>query len=195
MRVKDYRELHIYQLAFESAMRIFHLTKAFPAEEKFALSDQIRRSSRSICSNIAEAWRKRRWCKWCKWGQIFKIDIYSFTRRLPVNRGQGKIFLCLPRSREEAYITVCIPTQERGNEGQKVSSQAVQGVGAASAAKASRINSLLHVVPALTNPMFPGNSWNPPWPSGCQEHENGVYALAFYCIFSKIRGNSTNPYP
>jgi len=61
MRVADYKELRVYKLAFESAMAIFELSKKFPAEEKFSLTDQIRRSSRSVCTNMAEAWRKRRY--------------------------------------------------------------------------------------------------------------------------------------
>jgi four helix bundle protein len=61
MKVADYKQLHVYHLAFETAMDIFTLSKKFPAEEKFALTDQIRRSSRSVCANIAEAWRKRRY--------------------------------------------------------------------------------------------------------------------------------------
>jgi four helix bundle protein len=61
MRVADYKQLRVYQLAFETAMKIFTSSKKFPAEEKFALTDQIRRSSRSVCANIAEAWRKRRY--------------------------------------------------------------------------------------------------------------------------------------
>ncbi len=61
MGVKDYRELKVYQLAFESAMTVFEMTRAFPREETYSLTDQIRRSSRSVCSNIAEAWRKRRY--------------------------------------------------------------------------------------------------------------------------------------
>jgi four helix bundle protein len=63
MTAKDYRELRVYQLAFETAVRIYEISKTFPAEEKYSLTDQIRRSSRSVCSNIAEAWRKRRYPK------------------------------------------------------------------------------------------------------------------------------------
>lgn len=59
--IGHFRDLDVYQVAFESAMRIFQLTKAFPSEERFSLTDQIRRSSRSVCSNIAEGWRKRRY--------------------------------------------------------------------------------------------------------------------------------------
>ena len=59
--VKNYRDLNVYQLAFNSAMRIFELSKKWPKEERYSLTDQIRRSSRSVCGNIAEAWRKRRY--------------------------------------------------------------------------------------------------------------------------------------
>ncbi len=51
----------MYGRAFDLAMDIFQVTKRFPAEEKFSLVDQIRRSSRSVCSNLAESWRKRRY--------------------------------------------------------------------------------------------------------------------------------------
>ena len=60
-RINSYRELGVYQGAMETAMEIFQLTKNFPAEEKYSMVDQIRRSSRSVCANIAEAWRKRRY--------------------------------------------------------------------------------------------------------------------------------------
>jgi four helix bundle protein len=59
--VQDYSELKVYQLGFASAMQIFRSSQKWPKEEKFALTDQIRRSSRSVCSNIGEAWRKRRY--------------------------------------------------------------------------------------------------------------------------------------
>ena len=60
-KIESVRDLDVYKMAFEAAMRIFHLTKTFPVEEKYSLTDQIRRSSRSVCSNLAEAWRKRRY--------------------------------------------------------------------------------------------------------------------------------------
>ena len=56
--IKHFRDLEVYQKAFQMAMKIFEITKAFPVEERYSLVDQIRRSSRSICSNLAEAWRK-----------------------------------------------------------------------------------------------------------------------------------------
>jgi four helix bundle protein len=60
---KDYRELRVYKLAFESALMLHELSKAFPAEERYSLTDQMRRSSRSVCANVAEAWRKRQYPK------------------------------------------------------------------------------------------------------------------------------------
>jgi four helix bundle protein len=60
-KINDYRELRVYQNSMEAAMDIFHMTKTFPVEERYSLVDQIRRSSRSVCANIAEAWRKRRY--------------------------------------------------------------------------------------------------------------------------------------
>ncbi len=59
--IRHHHELEVYQQAFDLAMRIFDLTKNFPLEEKYSLTDQIRRSSRSMCANIAEAWRRRRY--------------------------------------------------------------------------------------------------------------------------------------
>jgi four helix bundle protein len=59
--IRHFRDLEVYRRAFAAAMRIFELTKRFPSEEKFALIDQIRRASRSVCSNLSEAWRKRRY--------------------------------------------------------------------------------------------------------------------------------------
>ena len=59
--IRDHRELDVYRQAFDAAMRIFQITKAFPIDERYSLTDQIRRSSRSVCANLAEAWRKRRY--------------------------------------------------------------------------------------------------------------------------------------
>jgi four helix bundle protein len=60
-KITSYRDLHVYQNAIEAAMEIFELTKGFPPEERYSMVDQMRRSSRSVCANIAEAWRKRRY--------------------------------------------------------------------------------------------------------------------------------------
>ena len=59
--IRRHTDLEVYQRAFAAAMKIFELSKGFPKEEKYSLTDQIRRSSRSVCSNIGEAWRKRRY--------------------------------------------------------------------------------------------------------------------------------------
>jgi four helix bundle protein len=60
-RIRSVRDLVVYKKAFDAAMRIFEISKSFPKEEKYSLTDQIRRSSRSVCTNIAEAWRKRKY--------------------------------------------------------------------------------------------------------------------------------------
>ncbi len=59
--VRTHRDLEVYRLAFDAAMQVFEVSKAFPKEARYSLTDQIRRSSRSVCSNLAEAWRKRRY--------------------------------------------------------------------------------------------------------------------------------------
>jgi len=59
--IKNHEDLEILQLAFDAAMRIYEYSKKFPVEERYSLTDQIRRSSRSVCANLAEAWRKRRY--------------------------------------------------------------------------------------------------------------------------------------
>jgi four helix bundle protein len=59
--IRHFRDLNVYQNSFETGLRVYELSKKFPAEERYALTDQIRRSSRSVCANIAEAWRKRRY--------------------------------------------------------------------------------------------------------------------------------------
>lgn len=59
--IKNHQHLEVYKRAFAVAMDVFALSKRFPAEERYSLTDQIRRSSRSVCANLAEAWRKRRY--------------------------------------------------------------------------------------------------------------------------------------
>jgi len=59
----DFKDLYVYQKAFDLAMYIFEISKTFPREEKYSLTDQIRRSSRSVCAQIAEAYRKRTYPK------------------------------------------------------------------------------------------------------------------------------------
>lgn len=59
--IRSFKELRVWQNAVEIAMKVFESTKSFPVEERYSLTDQIRRSSRSVAANIAEAWRKRRY--------------------------------------------------------------------------------------------------------------------------------------
>ncbi len=61
MRINSYKELDAYRRAMDLAMEIFQISKAFPDEERYSLTDQIRKASRSVPANIGEAWRKRRY--------------------------------------------------------------------------------------------------------------------------------------
>jgi four helix bundle protein len=61
MQIRSAKEWVAYKKGYELAMRVFRLSKAFPAEERFALTSQIRRASRSVCLNLREAWAKRRY--------------------------------------------------------------------------------------------------------------------------------------
>jgi four helix bundle protein len=60
---RGYRDLKVYKLAYKLAMDIFEETKSFPPEERYSLTDQIRKSSRSVPANIAEAWKRRQYVK------------------------------------------------------------------------------------------------------------------------------------
>lgn len=61
MKLNSAKDLEVYKKAYDLAMEIFQISKSFPKEEKYALTDQIRRSSRSVCLNLREAWAKRRY--------------------------------------------------------------------------------------------------------------------------------------
>ena len=61
--IKTHKDLQVYRLAFHTAVEIYQVSRFFPSEEKYSLTDQIRRSSRSVCANIAEAFRKKRYPK------------------------------------------------------------------------------------------------------------------------------------
>jgi len=63
MKIRSHRDLEVYQMAFECAMEIFEISKSFPKEETYSLTVQIRRASRSVCTNISEGFRKRRYPK------------------------------------------------------------------------------------------------------------------------------------
>ena len=60
-KIRTVRDLKVYRKAFDNAMENYELTKKFPKEETYSLTDQIRRASRSVCSNLSEGWRKRRY--------------------------------------------------------------------------------------------------------------------------------------
>ncbi|NEP05908.1 MAG: four helix bundle protein [Okeania sp. SIO2G4] len=59
--INNHEDLEVYQIAFNTAMKILEISKIFPQEETYSLTDQIRGSSRSVCANLAEAWRRRRY--------------------------------------------------------------------------------------------------------------------------------------
>ena len=61
MQIRSAKDLRVYKKAYALAMEIFQFSKEFPKEERYALTDQIRRSSRSVCTNLREAWAKRRY--------------------------------------------------------------------------------------------------------------------------------------
>jgi len=63
MKIRSHRQLDVYQIAFDAAVEIYNLSKSFPKEETYSLTDQVRRSSRSVCANTAEAFRKRKYPK------------------------------------------------------------------------------------------------------------------------------------
>jgi four helix bundle protein len=67
--IRHFRDLEVYRRAFDAAMKIFELTGTFPPEERFSMVDQIRRASRSVCANMAEGWRKR------KYSSVFRIHL------------------------------------------------------------------------------------------------------------------------
>ena len=96
MDKKDYRgfrDLKVYQLSYKLAIEIFELTKSFPKEEKYALVDQIRRSSRSVPTNISEAWSKRRYPK-------------AFINKLTDSDGESsETTVWLDFSKDHGYIT------------------------------------------------------------------------------------------
>jgi len=60
-QIKSAKDLRVYKMAYALAMEVFHISKQWPSEERFSLTDQIRRSSRSVCANLREAWAKRRY--------------------------------------------------------------------------------------------------------------------------------------
>jgi len=65
-KINSYKDLRVFQNAMDAAMKIFHLTKQFPPEEKYSMVDQIRRSSRSVCTNLAEACETQVWVEFAR---------------------------------------------------------------------------------------------------------------------------------
>jgi four helix bundle protein len=84
---RGYRDLKVYQLAYKLSLEIFQETRSFPREEIYSLTDQIRRSSRSIPAGIAEGWRKRRYVKSFvsklvdSWGEEAEVEVWLDTAR------------------------------------------------------------------------------------------------------------------
>jgi four helix bundle protein len=92
--VNSFKELIVYQKAYKLAMEIFEVSKDFPKEEKYSLTDQIRRSSRSVTSNIAESWAKKRYLK-------------LFVSKLIDSLGEEyETEVWLDYSRDSKYITI-----------------------------------------------------------------------------------------
>lgn len=93
-QINSFKDLIVYQKAYKLAMEIFEISKSFPKEEKYSLTDQIRRSSRSVTSCIAESWAKRRYVK-------------SFVSKLTDSLGEEyETEVWLDYSRDTKYITV-----------------------------------------------------------------------------------------
>jgi four helix bundle protein len=78
-RIRSVRDLTVYQKAFDSAMKIFEITKRFPKEEMYSLTDQIRRSSRSVCTNIAEGCLRPRGAEECLYMSFKASELVSVT--------------------------------------------------------------------------------------------------------------------
>ena len=93
-KILYHTDLEVYQLAFDAAMRIFHLSKSFPKEETYSLVDQIRRSSRSVCSNLLEAWRRRR----------YQAAFINCLNLVEAEAAETQVWLSF--SRECAYLSV-----------------------------------------------------------------------------------------
>ena len=88
-QIKSAKDLRIYKTAYALAMEIFNISKQWPSEEKFSLIDQIRRSSRSVCANLREAWAKRRYksafyqqANGCGWGKQRNGYLVGFCKGL-----------------------------------------------------------------------------------------------------------------
>jgi four helix bundle protein len=93
MQIRSAKELVVYQKGYELAMRVFRLSKDFPAEERYALTSQIRRASRSICLNLREAWAKRRY------------EAHFISKLTDCDGENAETDSCLDFARDCGYIT------------------------------------------------------------------------------------------
>lgn len=91
--MSDFRDLAAYKLGYDLSMRIFQITSHFPREEKYSLTDQIRRSSRSVCANIAEAYRKRNYKN------------YFISKLIEADGENSETLVWLEFSKDLKYIT------------------------------------------------------------------------------------------
>ena len=91
--IKSAKDLEVYEMAYALAMEVFRLSKKFPAEERYALTSQIRRSSRSICLNLREAWAKRRY------------EAHFLSKLTDCDGEAGETESSLDFARDCAYIT------------------------------------------------------------------------------------------
>jgi four helix bundle protein len=94
MRINSAKELQVYQKGYVLAMKVFHLSKKFSTEERYALTSQIRRSSRSICLNLREAWAKRRY------------EAHFISKLTDCDGENGETDSSLDFARDCGYITV-----------------------------------------------------------------------------------------
>jgi four helix bundle protein len=99
MKKAGYKELRVYQLAYELSLKVQIITKSFPYEERFSLTDQIRRSSRSVCANIGEGYRKRQYPK-------------NFAKKLSDSNGEAtETQIWLDYSKDFGYISIEVYTE------------------------------------------------------------------------------------
>jgi len=94
MQINSAKDLKVYKAAYALAMRIFEVTKRFPPEEKFALTSQVRRSSRSVCLNLREAWAKRRY------------EAHFLSKLTDCDGENGETESSLDFAKDSRYITV-----------------------------------------------------------------------------------------
>ena len=128
-KIESVRELEAYKMAFEAAMRIFHVTKAFPAEERFSLTDKIRRASRSVCTNLSRSQISRKACPEAPPELIEACP--ELSRRGPV---EGS-----PRtpSASALPLRLCVPSTGSGHALRELESRSTESTSCWTAASAS----------------------------------------------------------